>query len=90
MHSAGLELTKLTYTRVQDNLIRHRGDRLIDSHLWYTYAEIFICIQYQQVNTRYSMYVHTILSLSCDHGLDYASYFENTNANSVGLRKQLS
>ena len=27
MHSAGLELTKLTYTRLEDNLIRHRGDR---------------------------------------------------------------
>ena len=28
MHSAGLELTKLTYTRLEDNLIRHRGDRV--------------------------------------------------------------
>ena len=27
MHSAGLELTKLTYTRLEDNLTRHRGDR---------------------------------------------------------------
>ena len=27
MHSAGLELTKLTYTRLEDNLIRHRGGR---------------------------------------------------------------
>ena len=27
MHSAGLEVTKLTYTRLEDNLIRHRGDR---------------------------------------------------------------
>ena len=26
IHSAGLELTKLTYTRLEDNLIRHRGD----------------------------------------------------------------
>ena len=25
MHSAGLELTKMTYTRLEDNLIRHRG-----------------------------------------------------------------
>ena len=31
MHSAGLELTKLTYTRLEDNLIRHRGDRLVYS-----------------------------------------------------------
>ena len=32
MHSATqrLELTKLTYTRFEDNLIRHRGDRLKD------------------------------------------------------------
>ena len=29
MHSAGLELTKLTYTRLEDNLIRHRGDRYV-------------------------------------------------------------
>ena len=24
----GFELTKLTYTRLEDNVIRHRGDRL--------------------------------------------------------------
>ena len=30
MHLTGLELTKLTYTRLEDNnLIRHRGDRLM-------------------------------------------------------------
>ena len=29
MHSAGLELTKLTYTRLEYNLIRHRGDRRV-------------------------------------------------------------
>ena len=29
MHSAGLELTKLTYTRLEDNLIRHRGGMYI-------------------------------------------------------------
>ena len=27
MHSGGFELTKLIYTRLEDNLIRHRGDR---------------------------------------------------------------
>ena len=27
MHSAGLELAELTYTRLEDNLVRHRGDR---------------------------------------------------------------
>ena len=35
MHSAGLELTKLTYTRLEDNLIRHRGDQ---SWLGFTYV----------------------------------------------------
>ena len=28
MHSGGFEFTKLTHTRLEDNLIRHRGDRL--------------------------------------------------------------
>ena len=28
MHSGGFELTKLTYTRLEDNLTRHRSDRL--------------------------------------------------------------
>ena len=28
MHSTALELTKLTYTKLEDNLIRHRGNRL--------------------------------------------------------------
>ena len=27
MHSAGLNLTELTYTRLEDNLVCHRGDR---------------------------------------------------------------
>ena len=27
MHSGGFELTELTYTRLEDNLVRHRGDR---------------------------------------------------------------
>ena len=29
MHAAGLELTKVTYTRLEDDLIRHRGDRAV-------------------------------------------------------------
>ena len=29
MHSGGFELAKLTYTRLEDNLIRHRGDRIL-------------------------------------------------------------
>ena len=37
MHSAGLELTKLTYTRLEDNVIRHRGDRLYTQHRVHTF-----------------------------------------------------
>ena len=29
-HSEGFELTKPTYTRLEDNLIRHRGDQIYD------------------------------------------------------------
>ena len=29
MHSGGFELTKLTYTRLENILIRHRGDRFV-------------------------------------------------------------
>ena len=36
MHSGGFELTKLTYTRLEDNLIRHRGDR------FYTFASMSV------------------------------------------------
>ena len=32
MHSAGLELAKLTYNRLEDNLTRHRGDRFFHIH----------------------------------------------------------
>ena len=32
MHSVGLELTKLTCTRLKDNLIRHRGDRILQQY----------------------------------------------------------
>ena len=41
MHSGAFELTKLTYTRLEDNLIRHRGDRLRDPRvLWSTRVHI--------------------------------------------------
>ena len=36
MHSGGFELTKLTYTRLEDNLIRHRGDRRDHRYLVHT------------------------------------------------------
>ena len=42
MHSGGLEFTKLTYTTLEDNLIRHRGDRL---HYQVPGTEYFIKIE---------------------------------------------
>ena len=39
MHSTGLELTKLTYARLEDNLIRHRGNRLYIIHVRVRHAD---------------------------------------------------
>ena len=33
VHSGGFELTKLTYTRLEDDLISHWGDRLVHTYL---------------------------------------------------------
>ena len=44
MHSAGLELTKLTYTRLEDNLIRHRGDRLTGLCMLLCVIFFFLCV----------------------------------------------
>ena len=38
VHSRGLELTKLTYNRLEDNLISHRGDRLIGRPLGWAFS----------------------------------------------------
>ena len=67
MHSVGLELTKLTYTRLEDNLIRHRGDRLYIStvglrHVFesYTYwCERLFRGRTYDVNTTRAEYVCT-------------------------------
>ena len=43
VHSGGFELTKLTYTRLEDNLIRHRGD---PGSIWgsqISFNEEYIC-----------------------------------------------
>ena len=31
MHSGGFEFTELRYTRLEDKLIRHRGDRAVNA-----------------------------------------------------------
>ena len=33
MHRGGLELTEMTYTRLEDNLLRHRSDRILCSQV---------------------------------------------------------
>ena len=61
MHSGGFELTKLIYTRLEDNLIRHRGDRQ------YTYPERISLFYTQQTQlprlgkTRLSRSMHPYL-----------------------------
>ena len=54
MHSAGLELTKLTYTRLEDNLIRHRGDRPGTLYYYcysYCYCHCHYCHYYRHYNS---------------------------------------
>ena len=46
MHSAGLELTKLTYTRLEDNLIRHRGDVVCMEEYEYSIFSFFFFFEY--------------------------------------------
>ena len=44
MHRGGFELTKLTYTRLEDNLIRHRGDRTsTDCRVRYSLLLLLCC-----------------------------------------------
>ena len=46
MHSAGLELAKLTFARLEDNLIRHQGDRyILDAHVGQTNFPIPLLIR---------------------------------------------
>ena len=47
MHSAGLELTKLTYTRIEGNQIRHRGDRFFYFFFKYCYILLYTGTWYQ-------------------------------------------
>ena len=53
MHSAGLELTKLTYTRLEDSLIRPRGDRL----------PLYVCMTHREPHStaRAAGTAHTLL-----------------------------
>ena len=39
MHSRGVEITELNYTRLEDNLTRHRGDRLTYITPWVRIVE---------------------------------------------------
>ena len=56
MHSGGLELAKQTYTRLEDNLMRHRGDRCI-----------YVRVQ-QQCLVGDSTYIDTMVSYRLSKG----------------------
>ena len=66
-HSGGFVLTKLTYTRLEDNPIRHRGDLIYDipGYTCTNFDFLFFSLGAFPLQSEYS--------LSCDHGLDYAS-----------------
>ena len=46
LHSAGLELTQLTCTRLEDNLIHHWGDRLFMYMVTLKYSIIYNYFKY--------------------------------------------
>ena len=54
IHSAGIELTKLTYTRLEDNLIRHRGDRLLHKANTTPPFAISTCLQHTCTRSTYN------------------------------------
>ena len=58
MHSGGFELMKLTFTRLEYNLIRHRGDRLPYKMPGRTSASVSFRVQTDQRH-------------SVDHGTSY-------------------
>ena len=72
MHSGGLELTKLTYTRLEDNLIHHLGDRLRHS-LGSAHAHAVM----DQVNSS------RFTTISNDHTMTYCLFREQTKDNVV-------
>ena len=92
IHSAGLELTKLTYTRLEDNLVRHRGDRL-ESWLGFTAVPQFNAVRI----ATWSRLVTTLARRRIYHRfyppakfVRYLTLSESSAPASVGLRKQLS
>ena len=77
MHSAGLELTKLTYTRLKDNLIRHRGDR---SKKCICLCRLYL-VQYQFVSALlfHSCTLHTSSLLLLDYRSVRFTYNNNNS-----------
>ena len=57
MLSAGLELTKLTHTRLEDYLIRHRGDRL--------HNHTSRCIMIRSIDATSTTYKIVMVWISC-------------------------
>ena len=61
MHSLGFELTKLAYTRLEDNLIRQRGDRPFD-----TYARLLCCPPTNRRDERARVYRYLVPGILLD------------------------
>ena len=64
MHSGGFELTKLTYTRLEDNLIRHRGDRSVIRIRYWVIEEPGFSEEGQKKKMCYPLVSHW-LAISC-------------------------
>ena len=58
MHSGGFELMKLTHTRLEDNLMRHRGDRLYTPSpaVYLSHAPLFAIVLQQCSTPIYTRY----------------------------------
>ena len=69
MHSGGLDITKLTYTRLKDSLIRHRGQR---SYIYST-TRIASPYIYDDTNTRDRSITHKLAKMRFDEIFDFTA-----------------
>ena len=79
MHSGGFELTKLTNTRVEDDLIRHRGDR------WYQMIGSLVLIHRSQ-RKRLSRLIHQMTAVQSHGSLSRISISCCTSFNGADLQ----
>ena len=72
MHSGGFELTKLTYTRLGDNLITYRGDRPMYVVLSRGRSSFFFCIFSLFLPTSDGHAATSSMSMSSVHADDFS------------------